>query len=164
MARRFVLDQPGGNIALDLFVLSQHLGGMLEAAFAGTGVKPSQFAVYAQIGEQARTPRQIGRTLGLAPATVSNYLNAIERRGHLVRVPSDADRRSHTVALTPSGVAKWQECRERMRVAMRELNARIGSTAERDALRAALGGLDEAILAATRQLSQSEKGALGSEA
>lgn len=158
MARRFVLDQPGGNLALDLFVLSQHLGSMLEAAFAGTGVKPSQYAVYSQLGERARTPRQIGQTLGLAPATVSNYLNAIERRGHLVRTPSDADRRSHTVALTPSGIAKWQECRERMRMAVRELNARIGSATERDALRAALGDLDEAILAVTEGIAPLSSG------
>jgi DNA-binding MarR family transcriptional regulator len=157
LARRFVLDQPGGNLALDLFVLSQHLGSMLEAAFVGTGVKPSQYAVYAQIAERERTPRQIGQTLGLAPATVSNYLNAIERRGHLVRTPSDADRRSHTVALTPSGVAKWQECRERMRTAVRELNARVGSAPERDALRAALGGLDEAILAVTERIAVPER-------
>jgi DNA-binding MarR family transcriptional regulator len=85
--RRFVLDQPGGNLALDLFVLSQHLGGMLDAAFTGTGVTPAQYAVYSQLGEQAATPRRLGATLGLAPATVSNYLNTIERRGHLVRTP-----------------------------------------------------------------------------
>ncbi len=150
--RRFVLDQPGGNLALDLFVLSQHLGTMLEAAFTGTGVAPSQYAVYSQLGDEpAMTPRRLGQTLGLAPATVSNYLNAIERRGHLSRTRSTADRRSHTVALTPSGVAKWHECRERMRVAVRQLNARVGSAAERDALREALGRLDGAILAVTER-------------
>jgi DNA-binding MarR family transcriptional regulator len=143
--RRFVLDQPGGNLALDLFVLSQHLGAMLETAFTGTGVTPAQYAVYSQLGERAMTPRGVGATLGLAPATVSNYLTAMERRGHLVRTPSHIDRRSHTVALTRDGIAKWQECRERMRMAVRRLDARIGSAAERDALREALGRLDGAI-------------------
>jgi DNA-binding MarR family transcriptional regulator len=151
--RRFVLDQPGGNVALDLFVVSQHLGRLLEAAFAGTGVTPSQYAVYSQVDERTITPRQLGQTLGLAPATVSNYLNQIERRGHLNRTPSATDGRSHTVALTESGREKMRECRDRMRTTVRDLNARIGSPAERDALRGALARLDDAILESTRQVA-----------
>ena len=147
--RRYVLDQPGGNLALDLFVLSQHLGQMLELAFEGTGVSPAQYAIYSQLARQPATPRTVGQTLGLPPATVSNHLNAIDRRGHLVRTPSPSDRRSHTVALTPSGIAKNEECRKRMQQAMRRLNARVGPGVERDKLREALGRLDAAILAAS---------------
>jgi DNA-binding MarR family transcriptional regulator len=152
--RRFVLDQPGGNLALDLFVLAQHLNSMLDAAFAGTGVTPSQYAVYSQLGVEPMTPRVLGRSLGLAPATVSNYLKAIEQRGHLTRTPSADDRRSHSVALTAAGMAKRAECRERMRLAVRRLDAPIGSAAERDALREALGRLDDAVLAAHHAITE----------
>jgi DNA-binding MarR family transcriptional regulator len=151
--RRYVLDQPGGNLALDLFVLSQHLGHMLELAFEDTGVSPAQYAIYAQLARRPATPRVLGQTLGLAPATVSNHLNAIDRRGHLVRTPSLSDRRSHTVALTASGIAKNDECRKRMQQAMRRLNARLGTSAERDDLREALGRLDAAILEVSRPTS-----------
>jgi DNA-binding MarR family transcriptional regulator len=64
----------------------------------------------------------------------------------LVRTPSLSDRRSHTVVLTPSGIAKNDECRKRMVQAMRRLNARLGSSVERDILREALGRLDAAIV------------------
>jgi hypothetical protein len=93
--RRFVLDQPGGNLALDLFVLAQHLNSMLDAAFAGTGATPSQYAVYS---------------------------------------------------------------RERMRLAVRRLGAHIGSAAERDALRHALGRLDDAVMAAHHAVAAERAG------
>ena len=154
---RFVLDEPGGNLALDVFVLAQHLNSLLDQAFAGTGVTPSQYAVYAQLGQQAMTPRELGRKLGLAPATVSNYLNAIERRGHLTRSPSAADRRSHSVALTSDGTAKRDDCRARLQLAVGRMGAHLGSAAERDALRLALGRLDDAILAARQSLIVTRK-------
>ena len=156
--RGFVLDQPGGNLALDLFVLTQHLRAMLEDAFAGTNVTPTQYAVYSQLGAGALTPRRLGATLGLPPATVSNCLNAMDRRGHLLRTPSATDRRSHTVALTPSGTATWHECRDRMRTAVTELNAQVGTAADRDDLRSALGRLDAAILAVQPGRGQRQAG------
>jgi DNA-binding MarR family transcriptional regulator len=156
--RGFVLDQPGGNLALDLFVLTQHLRVMLEDAFAGTDVTPTQYAIYSQLGERELTPRKLGATLGLPPATVSNCLNVMERRGHLVRTPSATDRRSHTVALSPSGNTIWQECRHRMRTAVKELNAQVGTAADRDDLRVALGRLDAAILAVQPGRGQRQAG------
>lgn len=147
-----VLDQRGGNVALDLFVLNQHLGALLDVAFAGTGVTPSQYAVYSQLGDRISTPGRIGQTLGLRPGTLSGYLAAMESRGHLTRTRSERDGRSHQIALSADGLTTWRDCRDRMRTAVRALNARLGSTAERDELRHKLGALDDAIVGTTDSL------------
>src|SRR4051812_41611894 len=136
----------------------QHLRGMLEEAFAGTDVTPTQYAIYSQLGEHELTPRGLGATLGLAPATVSNCLNVMARRGHVIRTPSATDRRSHKVVLTPTGITKWHECRKRMQTAVRELDAQIGSAAARDGLRTALGRLDAAVLAVQPTLAAQRSG------
>ena len=149
---RFVLDQPGGNLVLDLFVLHQHLGTMLDTAFAGTGVTPAQYAVYAQLARGARTPGQLVETLGLRPATLSGYLAAMQERGHLTRSRSTVDGRSALVSLTPEGVVTRTACRLRMRRALTALGAQLGSTEVVEQLRAALGRLDAAVVATTAVL------------
>lgn len=89
-----VLDQQGGNLALDLFVLSQHVGRLLDTALAGTGVTASRYAVYAQLAPGPRTPRELSETLGLRPTTLSGYLNALQRAGHITTTRHDRDDRS----------------------------------------------------------------------
>src|ERR1044072_731745 len=56
---------PGGNLILHLFVLQQRVGEFMEVALRGTDVRPSEFAVYSQLGESAMTPREISLRLGL---------------------------------------------------------------------------------------------------
>ncbi len=141
----FVLDQTGGNLALDLFVVDQHLGALLDIAFAGTGVTPSQYAVYAQLGRAARTPGQLAETLGVRRATLSGYLSAMQSRGHITRSPHGSDGRSALIALTPEGRAQRRSCRQRMTRAVAALDAQVGSSAGVATLRLALGQLDEAI-------------------
>ena len=36
--RRYVVEQRGANLALDLFVIDQHLGSLMDATLAGTGL------------------------------------------------------------------------------------------------------------------------------
>lgn len=153
-ALRRVLDQPGGNLALDLFVMSQHLGSLLDRAFAGTGVTPSQYAVYAQLARQSMTPGQVSAVLGLRPATLSGYLSAMERRGDLTRARHEIDGRSTWLALTPSGRERCGTCRQRMATAVRLLNAELGDAGEIDAMRAQLAHLDAALLGATTRIAE----------
>ncbi len=149
-----VVDQPGANVALDLFVLHQHLGALLDVAFADTGVTPSQYPVYSQLGRGTSTPGQIGTTLGLRPGTLSGYLSAMETRGHVARVRNEHDGRSHMIALTETGKEQLRVCRLRMRRALKALNTRLGSAEQVDAVRLTLGQLDQAILAATTGLQE----------
>jgi hypothetical protein len=43
-------------VALDLFVVDQHLGALLDATLAGTGLTASLYAVYSQLAQGQRTP------------------------------------------------------------------------------------------------------------
>lgn len=142
-----VLDQRGGNVVLDLFVLHQHLGGLLTAALEPTGVTPAQYAVYSQLGQRDQTPSELGRTLGLPLPTLSGYLATMERRGDIARTRSDRDGRSHVVALTDDGRARLEECRPRMRQVVAALNAELGGRDAAEGVREVLAGLDDAIRA-----------------
>ena len=152
-----VLDVPGGNLALDLFVLEQHLGSMLDVAFRGTGVTPSQYAVYSQLHRRQATPGQLSQVLGLRPATLSGYLATMERRGHLTRHRHEVDGRSVVLVLTAEGRTTTQACRRRMRQAVSVLDAEVGSADEAVALRAALGRLDRAVVAAGSTLAARQR-------
>jgi len=151
-AERVVLEQRGGNLTLDLFVLMQHLSALLEEAFAGSGISASQYAVYSQLARGSVTPGELGHTLGLRPATLSGYLATMESRGHVARTRSDADRRSHVLALTPQGRAQWEAGRARIRAVVRSLTTELGGADEVRAMRLLLGRLDDAVLAAAERL------------
>jgi DNA-binding MarR family transcriptional regulator len=149
--RRAVLDQRGGNIALDLFVLSQHLGRYLDSAFDGSGLTPSLYAVYTQLVQAPKTPRQLGDVLGVRPPTLSGYLATMDKRGHLDRTPNQQDGRSTWLELTPSGREQWSASRMRMRFAVRALNSQLGGPDGVAAARAGLADIDDALLAAAER-------------
>lgn len=151
MTAERVLDQPGGNIALDLFVLHQHLGALLDAAFEGSGVTAAEYAVYSQLAQRPRTPRVLCGILGLRPATLSGYLVTLDRREHIERIPHETDGRSHRVALTPKGREQTEACRLRMRRAVRTLNRNL--VGDVDEARRTLADIDQAIAVATSSIS-----------
>jgi len=148
-ARRFVLDQPGGNLALDLFVVAQHLGALLDATLAPAGMTASLYAVYSQLAQGPHTPRQLSDSLGVRPTTLSGYLATMAASGHTTRSRNEHDGRSSVLALTEAGRAKVGECRPLMRRAMKTLNAELGTTDDVDAARALLARIDAAIQAAS---------------
>lgn len=135
----FVVDQPGGNLTLDLFVLEQRLGSYLEAALAGVGVTPAQYAVYSQLASGATTPGSLMEILGLRAGTLSGYLAAMERRGDLSRVRNPADGRSALLTLTEQGQERRRACRLRMARAVRLLDRHLGGPDRVTALRRDLG-------------------------
>lgn len=150
--RGFVVDQRGGNIALDLFVVDQHLAGLLDAALAGTGVTAALFAVYTQLSQGPRTPGRLCATLGLRPTTLSGYLATMARSGHTTRTRSAVDGRSYTVSLTDAGRAKVRECRPLVQRATRVVNTEIGSADDVAAARALIARVDDAIQLARGRL------------
>ncbi|MCD4536344.1 MarR family winged helix-turn-helix transcriptional regulator [Nocardioides sp. cx-169] len=139
------MDQPGGNVALDLFVIDQHLGALLDSALAPCGVSAAQYAVYSQLAAGARTPGDLGRALGIRSTTLSGYLSAMERAGHLVRRRHARDGRSWDLELTESGHAKVAECLPRLRASVRAVQDRLGTADDVVAVRSMLARLDRAI-------------------
>ena len=145
---RYVVEQPGGNVALDLFVLDQHLGAVLDAALVPTGVTASAYAVYSQLAQGPATPGQLSETLGLPPTTLSGQLATMQRSGHLTRVRNERDGRSWRLELTESGRVRAEECRQVMGRLVRSINAGLGSADEVRRVRELLARVDQAVLLA----------------
>lgn len=114
-----------GNLVLDLFVLQQRIGALLDTALQGTGVRPAEYAVYSQLGIDAMTPRDLTDRLGVTASTLTGHLAAIERRGHLTREVDERDRRSRRLVLTVKGRATLEDCRQRFRTAVDALYAEL---------------------------------------
>jgi DNA-binding MarR family transcriptional regulator len=148
--RRFVVDQPGGNLALDLFVVDQHLGSLVDATLAEAGITGSLYAVYSQLARGPRTPGQLSETLGVRPTTLSGYLATMATQGHVSRSRNQHDGRSSVLSLTEAGHAKVRECRPLMRRAIKTLNGELGSANDVDAARALIARVDDAIQVARR--------------
>ncbi|WP_296603355.1 MarR family transcriptional regulator [Nocardioides sp.] len=94
---------PDGNVVLDLFVLHQRVGDLMEVALDGTGIRPAEYAVYSQLAAAALTPRELSARLGVTPSTLTGLLEALARREHIVRERDPADGRSYRVRLTDAG-------------------------------------------------------------
>ena len=150
--RRFVVDQRGANLALDLFVVDQHLGSLVDSTLAEAGLTASLYAVYSQLAHGPCTPGQLSETLGVRPTTLSGYLATMAERGHVSRSRNQHDGRSSMLSLTEAGHAKVRECRPLMRRALKTLNAEIGSADDVDAARALIARIDDAIQVAHRRL------------
>jgi DNA-binding MarR family transcriptional regulator len=140
-----------GNVILDLFVLHQRIGALLDKALDGTGVRPAEFAVYSQLGIDTMTPRELTARLGVTASTLTGHLAAIERRGDIRRLTDTQDRRSHRLRLTDSGQRRLARCRERFRLALTSLEAEIG--VDVNAVRHHLREVDRAADQVTRRLA-----------
>lgn len=140
-----------GNVVLDLFVLQQRIGELMEAALAGTGVRPAEYAVYSQLGIAAMTPRDLGARLGVTPSTLTGHLAALERREHVRRTANPADGRSTLVELTPSGRATLTTCRRGFRRMLAALETALPVPA--DEVRATLVRVDAAAAATVATLA-----------
>ena len=139
---------PQGNLVLDSFVLTQRIGALLEAALVGTGVTPSEYAVYSQLGPGPLTPSDICEMLGLPRSTLSGYLATMRRRGHTTQVPDRADGRSYYVGLSEAGRECLEVCRPRFRRALRRLMANLEVDA--DGARSVMAAIDRAAESAER--------------
>lgn len=72
---------------------------------------PAQWAALrylAQANRFSRTPMALTRYLGTTRGTISQTLNALEKKGYVARKPSDRDKRSINVELTASGRQKLE--------------------------------------------------------
>jgi len=123
-ARRQV-GAPEGNVVLDLFVLQQRVGELMELALAGTGVRPAEYAVYSQLAIEPMTPRELCARLGVTPSTLTGHAEALARRGHVVRVRDPHDGRSYRLELTTEGRRVVADCRARFRRVLRRLTGSL---------------------------------------
>ena len=77
---------------------------MLEHALADSDLGPEEYAIYSHIFEhEGCTPSEMSRDLNMPIQTVSDWVAQLRKRGHLVSVTNDRDRRSYRIALTEDG-------------------------------------------------------------
>jgi DNA-binding MarR family transcriptional regulator len=139
---------PGGpTILLDLFLTNQHRKRMIEAALVQTGLPPEDYPVYVIVGAEGPwTPTRLAARLEMPLSTFLFRLGRLERRGHAERVPNPDDGRSYLIRLTTKGEQLLAQARPAFRDYAEAVEGRLGP--ERvDALRAALDGLREAVVA-----------------
>jgi DNA-binding MarR family transcriptional regulator len=92
------------SLPFEIFLVNQRLGGYLDRALAGTGIRPAEYAVYSLMLEAGpRTPSELASMLGMPLSTLSTYLGILLERGHARRIPNPADGRSVRVVLTDPG-------------------------------------------------------------
>ena len=116
---------PDGNLVLDLFVLQQRIGELMELALAGTDVRPAEYAVYSQLGIAPMTPRELCGRLGVTPSTLTGHVEALARREHVTRVRDPLDGRSYRLELTREGRRTLAECRRGFRRMLTRLTAAL---------------------------------------
>lgn len=89
--------------------ISLHLRRCREQFLAASDLERHEFETLHDLAGHggAATPSALAADLGLAPASVTGRLDALERRGFVRRTPSAADRRKVDVELTEEGRANW---------------------------------------------------------
>jgi DNA-binding MarR family transcriptional regulator len=143
------------SLAFDIFAVNQRLGAYLDRALAGTGVRPSEYAVYSLMLEAGpRTPSELAAMLGVPASTLSTYLTAMLGRGHARRIRNPADGRSVRVVLTDPGRAVVRRVNPAFTRAARLLEGTLDRPV--DEVRAVLLELGQAIERAASALETGE--------
>ncbi len=98
-----------------------------EAQASGTcgTLTMSQLRVLGLLVSGQRLPSELARQLGISPATASEVVDLLVRRGLVERRGQTEDRRLTPLCLTPAGLAQWSSARERVLAALVALLARV---------------------------------------
>lgn len=129
---------------LDAFVLDRALSRLLLKAFAETPINPVDYALYSsmQTGEP-RTATAIAQDLHVPLTTMTDWIAAPVRRGHVSRTRAPHDGRAWLLSLTADGTAALTEGRAAFGRAYEAFLAH--STLDTDELRSTLTRMTRAI-------------------
>lgn len=89
--------------------LSAHLRRVREQSLVDFALDRQEFDTLQKLAGRGgkAAPSELAADLDLAPASVTGRLDALERRGFVLRKPSTTDRRRVDVELTDEGRATW---------------------------------------------------------
>jgi DNA-binding MarR family transcriptional regulator len=132
---RVGLEAMGNVLGYKLRRAQLHVFQDFLESFSKLKLRPAEFSVLALMAQKpGQKQSEIAEALGIKRANFVALMDGLERRGLAVRRRADADRRSHSLHLTPAGnrfVAKmatvWQDHESRF-------IARLGGPAARDQL------------------------------
>jgi DNA-binding MarR family transcriptional regulator len=126
--------------------LMRLIGGEWQASAAGS-LTVSQLRLLMRLEHGSRLPSEIARELRISPATASEAVELLVRRGLVARGAS-GDRRQTPLALTPEGAALALAARERALDRLRRLLVELDAD-ETATLASALGLLEDRLVAET---------------
>ncbi len=92
----------------DIPVLLERLSRVLQNEAHAGGLKPTQWEALrylARANRFSRSPTAVTAYLGVTKGTVSQTLNALERKGLIRKAADPGDRRNLTIEVTPAGTA-----------------------------------------------------------
>lgn len=90
----------------DIVILIERLARVLHSEAHADGLKPTQWEALRYLSRAnrfSRTPSALTAYLGMTKGTVSQTLNALERKGLIEKSTDAADKRQVSVALTRAG-------------------------------------------------------------
>ena len=112
------------NFLFRLVVVGQLATEILGEAIAPSSLTDSEYSVLAILGAyEPLGPTELSERSGLAPATISDHLSRLERRGLVDRSPNPDDRRAAILRLSEEG----RRANEVALEALLEVNSRVAS-------------------------------------
>jgi DNA-binding MarR family transcriptional regulator len=105
---------PAGNAALaadagfgllfDVWLLGRATVALVDRQLVGEGLSADEFPVYCLLEVAGpQTPSSLATWMAAPATTVSAFVQRLESRGHVERVPNSADGRSYLLRLTAEG-------------------------------------------------------------
>ena len=109
------------SLLFDLFVATNRVRRVIEAALADAPLRGEEYAVYSLLFDHGpMTATEMRRALGVPLSTMLDHLRSMEYRRHLRRTPHPRDGRAQNLSLTMAGTAAHRRTNqqwERMRLA-----------------------------------------------
>ncbi|MDA0181348.1 MarR family transcriptional regulator [Solirubrobacter phytolaccae] len=137
-----ILEEHESSPGLLLALLGYDAMRRLRAAHDAHGLKPRQFQILGLLEHGGLSQRELNDRMGLDPSLVVALLNPLEADGFVSRERDPADRRRHTVSLTPAGATLLVAAGEAQRAVEDDLFAAL-DTQQREQLRALLLALNQ---------------------
>jgi DNA-binding MarR family transcriptional regulator len=100
----FSRERPVGLLLSNLAAVYERaflLGVTSDASFAS--ITAADHAILRCVAQRSATSTEIARTLGLSKQAIGKTVNALERRGYVVRSRSAVDLRAQVVSMTDKG-------------------------------------------------------------
>ena len=114
-----------------------------QAALADVGVTVRDLGVLRVIASgEAQSQQEAAAVLGVDRTSMVALLDALERRGIVVRKPSERDRRRNAIELTQDGRSLFQRAEQRSTEAERAFTAALGDAGGAELRRALQAVLD----------------------
>ena len=132
-----ILEEHESSPGLLLALLGYDAMRRLRAAHDAHGLKPRQFQLLGLLERGGLSQRQLNERMELDPSLVVALLNPLETDGYVTRDRDPADRRRHTVSLTPAGAELLKAAGNAQRAVEDDLFALLDQE-QREQLRALL--------------------------